>query len=93
MVSWALSGSANKWLLVVEKTFYETMSKNTGFSSLNRSASALEQWSKDTEILAIDMIDQGDGVGVIKLLDTRAQTIAHTGYRFNLPGMGPHFPA
>lgn len=39
----------------VENTFYETMSKNTVFSSLNRSASALERLSNNTETLAAEM--------------------------------------
>jgi uncharacterized phage infection (PIP) family protein YhgE len=39
----------------VENTFYETMSKNTVFSSLNRSASALEKLSNNTETLAAEM--------------------------------------
>ena len=39
----------------VKKTFYETMSKNTVFSSLNRSASALEKLAENTQTLAAEM--------------------------------------
>ncbi|GIU03063.1 hypothetical protein [Shewanella algidipiscicola] len=46
---------AKRTLEDVENTFYETMSKNTVFSSLNRSASALERLSNNTETLAAEM--------------------------------------
>lgn len=39
----------------VEKTFYEIMSKNTVFSSLNRSASALEKLAVNTEALTTEI--------------------------------------
>ena len=39
----------------VEATFYEAMSKNTVFSSLNRSASALEKLSENTEALTAEI--------------------------------------
>ena len=46
---------AKRTLAEVENTFYETMSKNTVFSSLNRSASALEKLSSNTKTLAAEM--------------------------------------
>ena len=39
----------------IEDTFYKTMSANTVFSSVNRSASALENLTKTTEELAEEM--------------------------------------
>lgn len=39
----------------MEKTFYEAMSKNTVFSSLNRSASALEKLAVNTEALTMEI--------------------------------------
>jgi len=39
----------------VEKTFYKTMSKNTVFSSLNRSASALESLTLSTNALTREL--------------------------------------
>lgn len=39
----------------VEETFYKTMSSNTVFSSVKRSASALEELTKTTQELADEM--------------------------------------
>lgn len=39
----------------IEDTFYKTMSANTVFSSINKSASALEKLTKTTEYLAEEM--------------------------------------
>lgn len=45
----------DRTLADVEKTFYETMSKNTIFSSLNRSALALEKLAVNTEALTSEL--------------------------------------
>lgn len=39
----------------IEKTFYETMSANSTFSSLKRSASALEELAGNTEALTQEL--------------------------------------
>jgi hypothetical protein len=53
----AMDSSNNKErsLADIEDTFYKTMSANTVFSSVNRSASALENLTKTTEDLAEEM--------------------------------------
>jgi hypothetical protein len=43
------SDNSDRTLADVEKTFYEAMSKNTVFSSVNKSASALEKLAVNTE--------------------------------------------
>jgi uncharacterized phage infection (PIP) family protein YhgE len=45
------SDNSDRTLADVEKTFYEAMSKNTVFSSVNKSASALEKLAVNTEAL------------------------------------------
>lgn len=49
------SDNRERTLADVEKTFYEAMSKNTVFSSLNRSASALEKLAVNTEALTTEL--------------------------------------
>ncbi|WP_011589860.1 hypothetical protein [Alcanivorax borkumensis] len=49
------SDDRERTLADVEKTFYEAMSKNTVFSSLNRSASALEKLADNTEALTAEL--------------------------------------
>jgi|TARA_Y100000815_G_C12954199_1_gene354070 hypothetical protein len=49
------SDDRERTLADVEKTFYEAMSKNTVFSSLNRSASALEKLAVNTEALTAEL--------------------------------------
>lgn len=49
------SESRERTLADVEKTFYEAMSKNTVFSSLNRSASALETLADNTKALTEEL--------------------------------------
>jgi hypothetical protein len=44
----------------MEKTFYDCMSKNTVFSALNRSASALESLSENTDVLAREIKRAGE---------------------------------
>lgn len=49
------SENRERTLADVEKTFYEAMSKNTVFSSLNRSASALEKLADNTKALTTEL--------------------------------------
>lgn len=49
------SKDSNRALGDVETTFYETMSKNQVFSSLNRSASALQKLAANTEALTAEL--------------------------------------
>jgi len=49
------SEDRERTLADVEKTFYEVMSKNTVFSSLNHSASALERLADNTEALTAEL--------------------------------------
>jgi methyl-accepting chemotaxis protein len=49
------SNNKERSLADIEDTFYKTMSANTVFSSVNKSASALENLSKTTEDLAEEM--------------------------------------
>ncbi|EIA1590763.1 MULTISPECIES: hypothetical protein [Vibrio] len=44
-------------LAQIEDTFYKTLSKNTVFSSINRSASSLEHLAQSTDELAEQMED------------------------------------
>jgi hypothetical protein len=58
MFNGVLMDSSNKKersLADIEDTFYKKMSANTVFSSVNRSASALENLTKTTEELAEEM--------------------------------------
>ena len=52
--------SQNRAIADVEKTFYETMAANTVFSSVNRSASALEKLAVNTEALTKEIKNAND---------------------------------
>ena len=54
------SDNSERTLANVEKTFYETLSKNTTFSSLNRFASALEKLAINTEALTQEIASAND---------------------------------
>ncbi|XPF94984.1 hypothetical protein ACM9HF_02930 [Colwellia sp. RE-S-Sl-9] len=54
------SDNSERTLAEVEKTFYETLSKNTIFSSVNRSASALEKLAINTEALTQEIASAND---------------------------------
>lgn len=54
------SDNHGRTLADVEKTFYNAMSKNTVFSSLNRSASALEKLAVNTEALTEELKNASD---------------------------------
>ena len=54
------SDNSERSLADIEKTFYETMSKNTTFLSVNRSASALEKLAINTEALTQEIASAND---------------------------------
>jgi hypothetical protein len=54
------SDNQERTLADVEKTFYDAMSKNTVFSSVNKSASALEKLTVNTEALTQEIKSAND---------------------------------